>query len=196
MTTTTKRILDHEVVDHGVEGEQYFQGCGVAYTDFDDVATGLGDTFNEALADALESLAQSGRYDSEDLDKIEAEEKVSDARNSKVSASALVADALEDETTYTVRFAAYCGMAGIPQDYSDSADARKALANLLRLRRRQGYPISILEKGAEWEIEEPEDAAMVPDACGVLSLETVVPEETDSYSDSWYYVSVRVKTED
>jgi hypothetical protein len=201
MTTTTKRILDHEVVDHGVEGEQYFQGCGVAYTDFDDVATGIGDTYNDALADALEGLATSGRYDSEDLDKIESEEKVSDARNSTVSASALVADALEDETTYTVRFASYCGMAGIPETFSSKADARKAVADILRRRRRQGYPVSFTTKDdgegySSWEIEEPEDAAMVPDACGVLSLETVVPEETDSYSNSWYYVSVRVKTEE
>jgi hypothetical protein len=179
-STETKRILDHEVVDHGVEGESYFQGCGVAYTDFDDVATGIGDTFNDALADALESLAQSGNYDSADLDRIESEDKVSAEKNSTVSASGLAEEAREDETTYAVRFAAYCGMAGIPEDFDNMADARKAVADILRRRRRQGYPVSILETGAEWEIEEPEDSAMVPDTCGVLSLETNTPEEADS----------------
>ena len=54
------KILDFEIIDHGVEHEQYFQGCGVAFTKFDDCATGIGDSLYEALEDAAEQLATQG----------------------------------------------------------------------------------------------------------------------------------------
>lgn len=54
-----KTVQEYEILDHGVEHSQYFQGCGTAFTEFDDVATGIGETPHEALADALESLAQN-----------------------------------------------------------------------------------------------------------------------------------------
>jgi hypothetical protein len=62
-----KRIEDHEVIVHGVEHEQYFQGCGVSFTPFTDVATGIGDDAAEAFEDALESLAQ-GDWEVEEAD--------------------------------------------------------------------------------------------------------------------------------
>ena len=54
-----KQVTDYELIDHGIDGSQYFQGCGAAYTKFDNVATGAGDTFAEALDDALEQMAWS-----------------------------------------------------------------------------------------------------------------------------------------
>lgn len=54
-----KKVTAYEVMDHGFDSEQYFQGCGIAYTEFDDVATGTGETAREAFDDALESLAQA-----------------------------------------------------------------------------------------------------------------------------------------
>jgi hypothetical protein len=62
------KVTDYEVVDHGVEGAQYFQGCGVALTKYSDVATGCGDSFADALDDALESIAQQQGIDVEDLE--------------------------------------------------------------------------------------------------------------------------------
>jgi len=55
-----KQIAAHEVVIHGVEHEQYFQGCGVSFTPYTDVATGIGSDAREAFEDALESLAMAG----------------------------------------------------------------------------------------------------------------------------------------
>ncbi len=55
-----KTINDYEIVNHGVENEQYFQGCGVCFTSFEDVATGIGDSASDALEDALECLALNG----------------------------------------------------------------------------------------------------------------------------------------
>ena len=45
--------------------EQYFQGHGIACTDYTHCATGYGNTLRDALEDALESLAQQ----SFDIDK-------------------------------------------------------------------------------------------------------------------------------
>ncbi len=55
----TKTIIkDFEVVDHGIDNSQYFQGCGVAFTRYYEVVTGCGQNFQEAIDDALESMAQ------------------------------------------------------------------------------------------------------------------------------------------
>lgn len=60
MTETRKAIAAFEVVDHGICHEQYFQGCGVCHTAFDEVVTGMGDNPREAVDDALEQLACNG----------------------------------------------------------------------------------------------------------------------------------------
>ncbi len=59
MTSTRRAIAAFELIDHGIEHSQYFQGCGIAFTDYQDVATGIGDDPAEAIDDALESLAQA-----------------------------------------------------------------------------------------------------------------------------------------
>ena len=67
-----------EIRDLGVEHEQYFQGVGVAFTDWDAVYVGNGPTLREAIEDALEGAAQSDvdtsgmeptDFTSEDLDR-------------------------------------------------------------------------------------------------------------------------------
>jgi len=55
-----KMIGKFEVVDHGIDGDQYFQGCGLTFTSYEDIATGIGENFAEAVDDALEILAQKG----------------------------------------------------------------------------------------------------------------------------------------
>ncbi len=62
-TTTTPRIAEWNVVDHGVEHAQYFQGHGTASTDWTHTATGCGSDTREALDDALEQLAQQPELD-------------------------------------------------------------------------------------------------------------------------------------
>ena len=52
-------VNEYEIVDHGIEHEQYFQGCGVSFTEFTDIATGCGNDYAEALDDALEMLASN-----------------------------------------------------------------------------------------------------------------------------------------
>jgi hypothetical protein len=55
-----KRIGEFELIDHGVDHSQYFQGCGVAFTRWQHVVTGIGHNPAEAIDDCLELLAQSG----------------------------------------------------------------------------------------------------------------------------------------
>ena len=50
--------MRYEIIDHGVDNSQYFQGCGTAFTSFDNCVTGIGDSFRAGLEDALESMAQ------------------------------------------------------------------------------------------------------------------------------------------
>src|ERR1035438_5584528 len=68
MTTIRKTVVEFEMVDHGIENSQYFQGCGLSHTDYDDIATGIGNDPAEAIDDALESLAQND-WDVEGMEK-------------------------------------------------------------------------------------------------------------------------------
>lgn len=55
-----KTITDFELVDHGIEHEQYFQGCGTAFTSYAECYTGCGDNPAEAVDDCLEQIACCG----------------------------------------------------------------------------------------------------------------------------------------
>jgi hypothetical protein len=54
-----KHKMKYEILDHGVKNPQYFQGCGTSFTKFDNVVTGIGASYKEALGDAIDSMAQS-----------------------------------------------------------------------------------------------------------------------------------------
>jgi hypothetical protein len=70
MTNETNKTVTFQVVDHGIDGAQYFPGCGVSFTEFEHCVTGSGDTFAEAIDDALESMAQeTSGVDFEALEK-------------------------------------------------------------------------------------------------------------------------------
>lgn len=64
---------------------------------------------------------------------------------------------------------AYCGMP-IPIKQGDKEDVRTAAAHYLRRLRREGFPVVVIERGEEWEVQEPEDSVLVPDECGLLTL--------------------------
>ncbi len=77
---TTHKIASFEIIDHGIDHCQYFQGCGTSYTEFDSAATGCGENALEAFDDALEQIAMSG---SVDLSAIEASREYKTARTKK-----------------------------------------------------------------------------------------------------------------
>ncbi len=51
--------MEFEILNHGIDNPQYFQGCGVYGTEFEHIATGCGESELEALDDALEQIAQT-----------------------------------------------------------------------------------------------------------------------------------------
>lgn len=55
-----KPVSEFEIISHGCMWSDYFQGCGIAGTGFDEVSTGAGETEKSAFEDALEQLASSG----------------------------------------------------------------------------------------------------------------------------------------
>lgn len=67
MTTTRRAIAEYELLDHGIENSQYFQGCCTAFTDYEHVSTGCGNDFAEAVDDALEGL--SPEWDTAGMEK-------------------------------------------------------------------------------------------------------------------------------
>ena len=63
-TTTTIEAYDIETTwDHA----QYYPGAGVAFTDYDEVAIGMGSSEKEAIVDALDQLAMNG-WDTSSID--------------------------------------------------------------------------------------------------------------------------------
>lgn len=52
----TKRI-EFEVLDHGIDGEQYWPGYGTSFSKFKHAITGIGDSALEAGEDALDQVA-------------------------------------------------------------------------------------------------------------------------------------------
>ena len=64
-----KPINDFELINHGIDNSQYFRGCGISGTRFEDIATGYGNNPHEAVEDALESLAQND-WDTDQLLKL------------------------------------------------------------------------------------------------------------------------------
>ena len=85
-----KAIAGFEVIVEGPENSQYWQGQGLAFTPYKVCATGIGDTPADALADALDGLAQQG-YEVSDAQEKEMEKTLG------TEADTSVVDALEIE---------------------------------------------------------------------------------------------------
>ena len=71
---------------------------------------------------------------------------------------------------YHVRFYAHSGLSGLPREYETREEARAYAARRLRNLRRSGHRCYTLARGEEWESQEPEDCALVPDTAGLLCL--------------------------
>ena len=63
-------LSNWEIVRHGIEYPDYFQGCGTAFTDYKHVQTGIGAYEQEALFDALDSMSMMFDWDDDSLSEI------------------------------------------------------------------------------------------------------------------------------
>lgn len=80
----------------------------------------------------------------------------------------------------TLKFITYSGMT-IPLLDRDVEDCRNRAAAKIRKARDEGQPVSILDRGKEWEFETPEDALMISDLDGLLVLTVRTPEDDEIY---------------
>ncbi len=48
------KLISYEILDHGRDHSQYFQACGVAFTNFTHVWTGAADNAKDAYNDAID----------------------------------------------------------------------------------------------------------------------------------------------
>ena len=61
------KLIEYEIIDHGMEHSQYFQGYGVYGTRFTHVWTGVGDSSKEAYNDALDQMFMDDREAAEKM---------------------------------------------------------------------------------------------------------------------------------
>ena len=198
-----------EVESFGVDGAQYFRGAGVE--DFEEVALGVGRSEREAVEDALETLAQSGRWTWKSEDGYPSEpdsEDYSDEDEVSPAEAEGRRDALGSEPEPRYRVALYphngCG----PIKLAEGLDSREeALAEVGRIRERkreQGFDVDELEPFKRWEAQRPESG--VSDSEGILALEVENADELERYaeraealdeepSELHYYACVRVSDE-
>lgn len=74
------KVSEFRIQSHGLEHSQYFQGAGIAFSKWEDCATGIGSSEMEALDDALDSLAQNDwEFVGECQEELEREIKVAQA---------------------------------------------------------------------------------------------------------------------
>lgn len=85
---------------------------------------------------------------------------------------------------YTLVHHAYCGMS-IPLEAGTLEECRERAARRIRWARREEFPVVTLEKGKEWEIEEPDDCLLVPDSCGVLVIAEALEIADSDEPDEW-----------
>lgn len=85
LDTETPDFSAFEVISHGFDHSQYFQGCGLFRSPFNSVVTGAGGCEKEALEDALEQMAGNGASLSL-IEQIEKSEDWSETRNEEADA--------------------------------------------------------------------------------------------------------------
>ena len=64
-----KKAIAYEIINHGPDHSQYFQGCGTYFTDYDLAVTGAGINAKEAYEDAADYLYMMD-IDRDSLDRL------------------------------------------------------------------------------------------------------------------------------
>lgn len=66
-------VTNYEFIDHGLGHPDYFPGCGVAFTGFDECFTGSGNTPSEAANEALDMATNDYKWNDAVLNEAEAD---------------------------------------------------------------------------------------------------------------------------
>lgn len=186
-----KEVSEYEILDHGVGNAQYFRGAGISYTEFDDIATGTGNSLKEALEDAAEQLAQGGWKLSSDLEQ-EIEQASDEDEVSKVENES------KPDLTYTVTHHSRSMGDYLVKETFDSEEEAITYVNE-RIKKLEASDLSVDEiKPNVWEVTEGDDATMIPDEVGIIKITDNQDdidefEQSLEFSEMHYYASIRVK---
>lgn len=91
--------MNYKLIDHGIENCQYLIPRGTVFTPYTNSQIGVGDTFQEALEDALEDI---GRKDADELDKLIKEDYKAELALNQPSAYEIACKAYAKENGCTV----------------------------------------------------------------------------------------------
>jgi hypothetical protein len=186
----TKKIVSWEIIDHGADHPDYFQGIGCSLTEFDACYTGAGfSSLKSALEDAAEQLAMD---DAEIPAELENEIAAASDKDWVESTNAENRPA----ERWTVQHVGYCGMTLMTEDFESESEARQFITDRIGKLTDEGFQcFEDLNTARSFEIQEPENCAMVPDAAGHIYLRSN-EQEIEKYNencDTVYYAGIRVK---
>jgi len=195
---TGRSVSAYEIEDHGVHGSGSFQGAGIALSSWEGIGTGIGSSPGEALADALEMLAQAGWSVSDEIEE-DALQEIGPEYAERETVSEEIEEALPP-LSWTVSSSSWSGLASVSR-FRTFAEARSSIAHRLREARSRGLSVLVPEytDGISWEIHEPEDAGSISDLAGWIQLSSNEEElereraEIHERAEPVHVLSVRVR---
>lgn len=197
-TNEERTVSAYEIEDHGVHVSGSFGGAGLAFSEFEDIGTGIGSSPGEALSDALETLALSGWIVS-DADAEAMLQEIGPDYADRETVSEFEEEALPP-LSWTVSSGSWSGLSGIPETFETEEEARAEIAGRLREARSRGLLVGSVLSGSSWEIHEPEDAGSVSDRAGWIRLssnederEEILSEIEEGAGGAVHVLSVRVR---
>lgn len=113
--------MQYRLIDHGIESSQYLIPHGTAFTPYENSVLGVGDTFADAIEDALENIAQLDAWAAVELDEL-------------IKADYKAELALESPSAYAEACKAYAKEEGCTIEEAEEADFESYL----------GYYVEIL----------------------------------------------------
>lgn len=193
-----KKIVAYEIIDHGVEHSQYFQGCGTYGTEYDEVFIGVGNSLKEALSDAAEQIIQ---FDSEIQLSNDLEQDIQNASDKDEVSVIIERD--RPEPIETVILSTFSGMRF--EMFSGTLDeCNEYCKNYLKTQEQEGFTVTDLASSQgdfNWVITGSDNQTMISDKEGYLSIVCKNLKEIMDYerqvenSELAYFASIRVKYE-
>ena len=87
--------------------------------------------------------------------------------------------------SHRLRLYPYCGMGPVTliEDEELAVCRTRAARKIRRQRNDLEYPVAILQRGLSWELETGEEACMIGDGEGILTIEEIATDDDDDVDD-------------
>ena len=188
------KIKTWEIIDHGVDHSQYFPGCGVSFSDFEEAITGSGSSQKEALTDAISQLSEGYSVPQELLNKV-AEAKGEDEVLAKIEEN------LPELKFKVVHRSQSTSEIYHSEEFKELIDAQAYLRNRLNEFKTKFNAEATSLQPDHYELQSQDLAGLMPDWVGsleILSNEERIEElrqEALDKNELYYYLSIRLSKE-